>query len=75
MLCLPIGPDGTIKPADPQKDIEWLHDFMHNEENAPVAFERAIHIFRRTHFPFFYDPSLSGSGKNLTIMNILIHIK
>lgn len=39
--------------AVPREDILWLHSFM-QDNNVP--FEKAIHILRRTHFPFNYDP-------------------
>ena len=39
--------------AIPLEDVQWLSDFM-NENHTP--FERAIHILRRTHYPFHYDP-------------------
>jgi hypothetical protein len=39
-------------PAIPHGDIVWLAEYM----NQGFSFEQAIHILRRTHFPFFYDP-------------------
>ena len=50
----PIGAART-HDAVPVEDVQWLHDFMFNQ-TRPVAFEDAIHILRRTHYPFQYDP-------------------
>lgn len=57
---LPAEADGTIvagAPHDaiPQEDIEWMYDLMYNGDE-PVPFHKAIHLLRRKHFPFFYDP-------------------
>jgi len=48
--------------AIPQKDIEWLYDFLYNGESGPVPFSDAIRILRRAHFPFHYDPQPWVSG-------------
>lgn len=39
--------------AVPREDILWLQSFMQDNK---VPFEKAIHILRRTYFPFNYDP-------------------
>jgi len=53
-----VGRDNSITThahhtAVPREDILWLYTFM-QDNNVP--FEKAIHILRRTHFPFNYDP-------------------
>ena len=44
----------------PVEDIIWLDDFI----NGGTKFEQAIHILRRTHFPFFYDPHPWVAGES-----------
>lgn len=64
ILCLSFvlsycftGPDGQVQtaaqhPAVPTSDIELLDDLI----NRGIPFDDAIHLLRRTHFPFDYDP-------------------
>jgi len=52
--------------AVPHEDVIWLHEFM-RDNNVP--FERAIHILRRTHFPFHYNPH---PGNNLYLFHVII---
>ena len=41
--------------AVPIEDVQWLSQFMH-DQTEPVSFEKAIHMLRRTHYPFHHDP-------------------
>lgn len=46
--------------AVPMEDVEWLAEFI---DDNNTTFEQAIHILRRTHYPFHHNPHPWCNGK------------
>ena len=58
LYCLGVVLPELGHETVPLEDVQWLHEFMKNGsgDGTGIAFEKAVFMLRRKHYPFHYDP-------------------